>query len=496
MPTAERRIRFGPFDLNVGSGELRKGPTRLKVPLQSIEILKALLERPDELVTRDELRQRLWPSNTFVDFEHGLNAAVGRLREALGESADTPKFIETLPKRGYRFIGTLTVEAGAQPGEPLVQPAVVPISASPAPSDLERESAAAARAATHRGRLRAAKIVVPAALVFVVGGAVWVANQWARPGAERRPVDSVPVTSYEGIEVDPALSPDGNHVAFGWEGESGRDLDIYVKLVDGGPPVRVTTEPSEERAPAWSPDGRRIAFLRSLPRRAEGYEQAAIIVAPSLGGGPERRLTDVHAIPYRDPSLAFNWVSWMPDAQRLLFADQTSPVSAAIFTCQVESCDRRQLTHPGPGVQDSAPVASPDGKRIAFVRRDGGRVLTGRIFVLEVDGDRPIGEPRPVGDDDRVVNVTWTHDGRGLIYDAGGRLESGLWRIGVEGGTPEAILTNVRASRPSVDRQGKRLVFQVTTTDTNIWRMPGPGSDTLARAAGHIPLIKSTLLDA
>jgi DNA-binding response OmpR family regulator len=76
VQTSAHRIRFGPFELDVSSGELRKGRTRLKVPYQSTELLKALLERPGELVTRHELRQRLWPSNTFVDFEHGLNAAI------------------------------------------------------------------------------------------------------------------------------------------------------------------------------------------------------------------------------------------------------------------------------------------------------------------------------------------------------------------------------------------------------------------------------------
>ena len=102
-----RRVRFGVFELDVRSGELRKGPTRLKVPHKSIEILRALLEQPGELVTREALRDRLWPGNTFVDFEHGLNAAVRRLRDALGDSAETPRFIETLPRRGYRFVGTV-----------------------------------------------------------------------------------------------------------------------------------------------------------------------------------------------------------------------------------------------------------------------------------------------------------------------------------------------------------------------------------------------------
>ncbi len=102
-----RHVRFGAFELNLRSGELHKGRTRLRVPDQSIEILKALLEHPGELVTREALRDRLWSSDTFVDFEHGLNAAVRRLREALGDSADVPKYIETGSCRGDRFIGTI-----------------------------------------------------------------------------------------------------------------------------------------------------------------------------------------------------------------------------------------------------------------------------------------------------------------------------------------------------------------------------------------------------
>lgn len=97
-------VTFGRFELDVRSGELKGGSTRLKVPDQSIEVLKALVERPGELVIREPLRARLWPADTFVDFEHGLNAAVRRLREALGDSAEAPTFIETLPRRGAQVV--------------------------------------------------------------------------------------------------------------------------------------------------------------------------------------------------------------------------------------------------------------------------------------------------------------------------------------------------------------------------------------------------------
>ncbi len=108
-------IRFGPFTLDGRSGELRNGPTRLKVPDQSIAVLQALLERPGELVTREALRERLWGPDTFVDFEAGLNAAVRRLREALNDSADVPRYIETLPRRGYRFIAPVDGTSAAAP---------------------------------------------------------------------------------------------------------------------------------------------------------------------------------------------------------------------------------------------------------------------------------------------------------------------------------------------------------------------------------------------
>src|SRR5438093_1830115 len=100
-------VRFGPFEANLQSGELRKAGARIPLQDQPFRLLVLLLERRGEGVTREELRQQLWPAETFVDFEHGLNAAVKRLRDALGDSAETPRFIETVPRRGYRFMGSV-----------------------------------------------------------------------------------------------------------------------------------------------------------------------------------------------------------------------------------------------------------------------------------------------------------------------------------------------------------------------------------------------------
>src|SRR5436309_11002938 len=118
-------FRFGEFELD-NSGELRSGGRKVKLQTQPSQILRILIERPGEIVTREELRQKIWPSDTFVDFDHGINNAIKRLREALSDTAETPRFIETLPRRGYRFIGT--IDTDSQPASGTIRSlAVLPL---------------------------------------------------------------------------------------------------------------------------------------------------------------------------------------------------------------------------------------------------------------------------------------------------------------------------------------------------------------------------------
>ena len=112
-------VRFGVFEVDLQSGELRKSGLRIKLQEQPFQVLSMLLEHPGEIVHREDLRAKLWPADTFVDFEHGLNAAINKLREALGDSADNPRFVETLHRRGYRFIYPVAAPAltpGPSPG--------------------------------------------------------------------------------------------------------------------------------------------------------------------------------------------------------------------------------------------------------------------------------------------------------------------------------------------------------------------------------------------
>jgi DNA-binding winged helix-turn-helix (wHTH) protein len=109
-----RMIRFSVFELDLGSGELFKQGRKIKLQGQPFELLVALLERPGEVVTREELQQKVWPSDTVGGFDQGLNRAINKVREALGDSAESPQFIETLPRRGYRFIGSIQPESAPE----------------------------------------------------------------------------------------------------------------------------------------------------------------------------------------------------------------------------------------------------------------------------------------------------------------------------------------------------------------------------------------------
>ncbi|MGH9788795.1 MAG: winged helix-turn-helix domain-containing protein, partial [Candidatus Acidiferrales bacterium] len=171
--TTREVMRFGPFEANLHSGQLRRNRLKLKLPVQSFQVLALLLEHPGELVSREELRKKLWPDGTFVDFEHGLNAAVNRLREALGDSAEQPSYIETLPRRGYQFIGRVEY------AEAVVPPGTLP-----------------------RRRLgRTALFVASAALLAVAGLWVW---QWRQTRALAAPIRSLAVLPLENLSGDPA----------------------------------------------------------------------------------------------------------------------------------------------------------------------------------------------------------------------------------------------------------------------------------------------------
>ncbi len=274
-------VRFGPFEADVLTGELRKNGARLRLPNESFLILSALLERPGHLVTRDELHERLWPSGTFVEYDHGLNAAVNRLREALGDSAEKPRFIETLPKRGYRFIAAIeTSSVNGRPTEKTVQDLAASLSPPGSASAENIQTGASSLPSAAGSRLvgpgfrrydwkKSGIIAIMAVLALLL---LAVLIRLRNPPADERLSfpKAVPFTSLPGQEAAPCFSPDGSQIASAWKDDPNRGFDLYGKTIGSERMLRLTDHLAKWISPAWPPDGSRIAFSRWSEADADG----------------------------------------------------------------------------------------------------------------------------------------------------------------------------------------------------------------------------------
>lgn len=201
VPQGNRILRFAAFEVDLRAGELRKHGLRIRLQDQPFQILAMLLERPGDVVTREELRQHLWPADTFVDFDHSLNTAINKLREALSDSAENPRYIETLPRRGYRFLAA--IEAVHREAAPAA-PAETPPPSAPAPAGAE--AAVLAPEPHERPKLSwRRRAVVAAAAVIVL--ALLIANRqkledWLSGGRSLR-IESLAVLPLENLSRDP-----------------------------------------------------------------------------------------------------------------------------------------------------------------------------------------------------------------------------------------------------------------------------------------------------
>jgi DNA-binding winged helix-turn-helix (wHTH) protein len=166
-PRPARRYRFGAFEADAATGELRRQGIRIKLNAQPFQVLLMLLERPGELLTREEISRELWPDGTFVDYEHGVNTAVNRIREALGDKASSPRFVETLARRGYRFAAPVERIAAGE-NQPPISEFPSPAASEQAKVPIEQESAPAAPETRHLGRILASPEELPKASFRVV----------------------------------------------------------------------------------------------------------------------------------------------------------------------------------------------------------------------------------------------------------------------------------------------------------------------------------------
>jgi Tol biopolymer transport system component/DNA-binding winged helix-turn-helix (wHTH) protein len=425
-----RIVRFSTFEVNLDSGELRKRGQKIKLQEQPFQVLAALLEKPGEIVTREELRSKLWPSDTFVDFDHSLNAAIKRLRDALGESAETPVFIETLARRGYRFNSNIEMHGAA-------------VSARPRPWQWMF---------TRRTAVLGGFIAGTLALFFLYYSP-------SRKSAAGTAVVT-PIVADVGEKHTPSLSPDRQHLAFSWNGGSGPYYSLYVKLVETEESLRLTKQASIDFNPVWSPDGRHIAFCR-IVKGGTG-----IYIIPALGG-VERRVRETHwqEDEFYQVFWYFGRLSWSPDGKLLAYSDRTvANEPTSIFLLSLDSLEVRRLTSPQGSVGDYNPAFSPDGRTLAFSR--GSQGMTS-IYTAPLSG----------GEEQRLITgvqygwgLAWTPDGRDIVFARAGWLADAgwLWKIPRAGGQPVRLQFGQEGVEPSI--QGNRLAYARQTANINIWR--------------------------
>jgi Tol biopolymer transport system component len=304
--------------------------------------------------------------------------------------------------------------------------------------------------------------------VLSIAGSLWFSLR--NPEGKRLPSTPriIPFTGLSGVEDDAAFSPDGNQVAFIWNGGTGEVFHVYVKLIDTGTPLKLTNAPVSDTSPAWSPDGRHIAFLRQLESGKRG-----LFLVPSLGGA-ERKLSEL-SLEFPGPNFNDRIADWSPDGKFLAFVDKLAPQQPdSIYLLSVDNGEKRRFTTPPSHyLGDTDPAYSPDGQVLAFVRA-GNNFGVSDIYVQPVKG----GEAKRVTFDNRWVGgLTWTQDGRGIVFSSERAGLFSLWEVAASGGAPERLSVGGEdALLPSIAHKGNRLAYTRSFFNQNIWRIRGPRS--------------------
>jgi Tol biopolymer transport system component/DNA-binding winged helix-turn-helix (wHTH) protein len=493
--TVRHLYEFGPFRLDATERLLLRDETHVPLTPKAFETLLVLVEHGGHVMDKDELMKKVWP-DTFVE-EVNLAKNVSSLRKTLGGE----HYIETIPKRGYRFVVGVR-EVWAEDTDSFVRERDdltrhttadgTPETSAQAQSNGKSVSASDALdprlvgADLSNSLFRPIRVALP--LIFLTLGVVVTVGIWffvlkptPTPSAPLLKIN--PVTSFAGTEDQAAFSPDGNQIAFVWNGEKQDNNDIYVKLMGSETPLRLTSNPDADTDPAWSPDGHYVAFLRQSAQSGGG-----LFLVPSLGGA-ERKVADV--FPYR-PVVIGNTLSFSPDGKFLAVPDKSSQQqSFSIFSISTETGEKTKLTSPPAGtVGDLFPAFSPDQKTLAFVRCLS--IAAVDIYLLPLDA----GEPRRLTfDNTSIRGLSWTSDGKEIVFASrrGGSTYN-LWKISTADPTPERLTTSSRdVYSPTISRQGNRLSYTQSMMDGNVWRIGLHG----ARGTDGAPLklISSTQED-
>lgn len=441
--------RFDGIALDRAARRLRRGNEELLLEPKSLRLLEFLIENRDRVLSKEEIFRAVWNETNVTD--NALTRSIAQIRKALNDDPRQPRFIETLPTVGYRFIGKLKNENSRVP-----------------------------ETKVPRKWMRIYVWAVVALLVLAGAGlAAWRVWPKAPVPAVSAPV---PLTAYRGNEQSPSFSPDGSLVAFQWNGESQDNFDIYVKtLAPDAAPLRLTTDPLPDKLPSWSPDGSTIAFLRVA---APG--QADLILIPALGG-PERKLA---RIPVWDDPPAYSLggaPAWSPNGKWLIVPELVKQ-HTVLFRISVESGKGEQITEPGLELDDKYPAVSPDGKTLLFNRRPTF-YRSGTLYTVRLqENAKPAEAPKPIAPQiPLVAGAVWMAGGKEILAGT----SRGIYLVPVAGGEAEPVAgTGPDVTDISLSNSAGRLAYAVVHGDANVWRI-----DLSARDLKPEPLIASVFRD-
>jgi len=423
-------IRFGIFEVDRRSGELRRNGVRVKLQEQPFQILLTLLEHPGEVVTREELRSRLWAQNTYVDFDHSLNAAVRRLRDALADSAENPRFVETVARRGYRFLAPVNGAAAIE-------------TSLPVPADSAR------------------RFWIPITIAVLLTGVLmgWIIARTRRQSGQIASAQikqrRLTASSEQNPVLGAAISPDGKYLAFADK------TGFYLRQIDSGETHSLTLPSGFSAIPAgWYPDGSHL-----IATWVEGPTAPPSLWQVSIMGGAPRKLIDNGQLP-----------AISPDGSEIAFVKGPKHAEE-IWLMAGNGENPRRLVIPCQNCTVGVPAWSPDGSEIAYVisqytptwRANTSVVLfnlrTGREETIFSSGGHQVETGR---DMELGPALIWTSDNH-LVYSmsepAPNQDDSNVWSVSLDarghvaGSAVRLTAAPDEVSGLSASADGKRITY-------------------------------------
>jgi Tol biopolymer transport system component/DNA-binding winged helix-turn-helix (wHTH) protein len=439
-----RPFQVGEWEAHPELNRLTREERTIGVEPRVMQVLVCLASRPGEVWTRDDLLDEVW--GDVVIQEEALTHAISRLRRAFGDSARDSKYIETIPKRGYRLVAAV--------GGIEERPETAPTDHGVLPS------APPPRTLSHSGMI---------GVLLLVALAIWGVARTDFSEGEPAPrlLEGTPLTSYPGQEHTPALSPDGTRVAFTWDGESEGARDLYVKQLDAQKPLRLTETAEPEYSPRWSPDGSELLYQRDAP------DLDALLIISSTGGEPRSVLE-------RSCSGGIGGADWDPSGRTVVVSIRDSIEEPwVLHRLSLETGALEEiLTPPAGSFGDRFPACSPTGSGIAFERRDS--VGHSDLYYLSNEGETP---RRLTFNQGNFRGLAWTADGEGIVFSSGTAFagEFRLWMVDLVGGDPCWLPTRGhRSIYPTIAGRSGTLVYVEETYRRRVVEAeldPEPGSE-------------------